>query len=130
MCQRNNEACQEGGVKHPPLAVTLCSFQAFHIYQNFTLHKPIICEPFVPESMSAFRFSKAVSAAGYLRCISGYEKGICATGVVIVVHCSCYIKGHELQGRDVPGQAAVAVVRNGGAFGGGVGYPARRDPAI
>lgn len=71
-----------------------------------------------------------INAAIYLMCISGYQKGICATRVVIVVHCSCYIKSHELQGRDVPGQAAVAVVWNWGAFGGGVGYPARRDPTV
>lgn len=58
-----------------------------------------------------FRISEDVVVQQvYLRCISGYEKGVCATGVVIVVHCSCYIKGHELQGWDVPGQAAVAVV--------------------
>lgn len=32
-----------------------------------------------------------INAASYLMCISGYQKGICATRVVIVVHCSCYI---------------------------------------
>lgn len=27
----------------------------------------------------------------HLRCVSGYEEGVRATGVVVVVHCCCYI---------------------------------------
>lgn len=64
----------------------------------------------IKRKLGKTRAASQSCAERYLRCISGYEKGVCATGVVIVVHCSCYIKGHELQGGDVPGQAAVAVV--------------------
>lgn len=71
-----------------------------------------------------------INAAGYLRCISGNEEGVGAPRVVVVVHRRCYVERHELQSGDVPGQAAVAVVRNGAAFGGGIRYPARRDPAV
>lgn len=67
---------------------------------------------------------------GYLRRISGYKEGVGPPRVVVVVHRRCYVEGHELQRGDVPGQAAVAVVWNGAAFGGGVRYPARRDPAV
>lgn len=75
-------------------------------------------------------FKIAINAAGHLRRVSGYEEGVGAPRVVVVVHRCCYVEGHELQRGDVPGQAAVAVVRNGAAFGGGVRYPAWRDPAV
>lgn len=71
-----------------------------------------------------------INSAGYLRCVSGYEEGVGAPRVVVVMHRCCYVECHELQRWDVPSQAAVAVVRNGAAFGGGVTYPPRRDPAV
>lgn len=51
-----------------------------------------------------------INAAGYLRRVSGYEEGVGAPRVVVVVHRRCYVEGHELQCGDVPGQTAVAVV--------------------
>lgn len=76
---------------------------------------------------STFRFA---APAGYLRRVRGHQEGVGAARVVVVVHGRGDVERHELQRRDVPRQAAVAVVGDGAAFGGGVGYPARRDAAV
>lgn len=71
----------------------------------------------------------------YLRCAylgstRCHQEGIGPAWVIVVVHGCSHIESHQLQGRDVASQAAVAVVCGGVCLGEHIAHVAVGDPAV